>query len=398
VHYIRTSRHASSIITAALLVVIGIVVGITRHDPGDHRGVELRADQQSLQPSPTVTVPSDLLDHTPAAGSEHGATPLTIGKLGAPIHAPATHHAGRTTTGSGGNGTSNGRGATNTTIGGTGSGGPATTTGGRGASGSAFVPGRIAFSAAGALWTMNPDRDAPDARKIASGGYFPAWSPDHKAIAFADADGAGGALHVVSASGEYGLTTGVAADSQPVWSPDGSRIAFARIDNTNAQYSEIWVINSDGSGTAQLTHLPCLNRDPSWSPDGKTIVFWSSSADCANGDYALFALDVSSGVAAPFNPPNTNSGSPAWSPDGTRIAFASDGDGGSGFEICVMDADGSNRHAITNLSGDDTDPAWSPDAEQIAFMRDGGIYTMSAIDPDSTPHLLVAHAIQPAWY
>jgi TolB protein len=386
VHFIRNNRHASAIITAVVLVAVGIVVGVTRHDPGDRGGVELRADQQSLQPTPTATVPSDVVGHTPAAGSDPGATPLTIGKLGAPIHAPASssHGSGRTSTGS----TDESPATTTVTHG---SGDPTATTA---ASGNAFLPGRIAYSASGAVWTINPDGSDP--RKVTAPGFFPAWSPDHAAIAYADADSPGGGLHVATAKGDYGLTTGVVDDSQPAWSPDGKKIAFARIDNTNPQYSEIWVINRDGSGTTQLTHLPCLNRDPAWSPDGKTVAFWSSSGDCANGKYALYSLDLATGATTPFNPPTTNSGAPSWSPDGKTIAFSSDGDGGVGFEICAMNADGSNRHRITNLSGDDTDPAWSPDAKRLVFARDGGIYTMTATG--STRTLLVSGAIQPAWY
>ena len=396
-HFIRTSRHASAVVTAVILVVIGIVVGVTRHDPGDHGGgVELRADQQSLQPSPTITVPSDVVGHTPTQGSEPGNTPLTIGKLGAPIHAPALGKGGRTTTGSGGNG-GGGNDTTNTTVGG---GTTNTTTGsGGGGGGSAFVPGRIAYSLSGAIWTINPDGSG--ARNVVAPGFFPAWSPDHSAIAYADADGAGGGLHVVTASGDTGLTTGVADDSAPVWSPDGKKIAFGRIDDTQpVEKSEIWIVDRDGKNLRQLTHLTCpngFNRDPSWSPDGKTIVFWSSNADCAHGNYSLYSVDVASGVATPFNPPvNTLSDGPAWSPDGKTIAFSSNGYDGVGFDICVMNPDGTNAHHIEQVSGNEKDPAWSPDAKRMVIARSGGIYLMNKDGSDITP--LVSGGIQPAWY
>jgi Tol biopolymer transport system component len=264
--------------------------------------------------------------------------------------------------------------------------------------GAALAPGRIAYSASGALWTV--DDDGGDARRVAAHGFFPAWSPGHSAIAYSDGDSPGGALRIVTASDDYALTTGVADDSQPVWSPDGRKIAFARIDNTNDEYSEIWVVNKDGSGTRQLTHLRCFNRDPSWSEDGRKLVFWSSSDHCdpgpTQGQYELYTYELATGKVTRLGT-NTNSGGPAWSPDNAQIAFSSDGYVGVGFEIVVMNADGSNAHRLTTLSGDDTDPAWSPDATEIVFARDGGIYKMSASNGGNRT-LIAAGGSQPAWY
>ncbi len=78
----------------------------------------------------------------------------------------------------------------------------------------------------------------------------------------------------------------------PAWSPVDNRITFwSGIEN---QYGQIWVINSDGTGSKQLTE-DCSHRnsdDPSWSPDGKKILFstgrsgrnelWVMDADGSN--------------------------------------------------------------------------------------------------------------------
>jgi Tol biopolymer transport system component len=78
----------------------------------------------------------------------------------------------------------------------------------------------------------------------------------------------------------------------PAWSPVDNRIAFwSGIEN---RYGQIWVINSDGTGSKQLTK-DCSRRnsdDPSWSPDGKKILFstgrsgrnelWVMDADGSN--------------------------------------------------------------------------------------------------------------------
>jgi Tol biopolymer transport system component len=69
----------------------------------------------------------------------------------------------------------------------------------------------------------------------------------------------------------------------------------------------------------------------------------------------------------------------AFSPDGARIAFGSSRDGG--FEIYVMNADGSHVRRLTESPGVDMRPAWSPDGRTVAFTsaRDGN-YEIYAID------------------
>ena len=82
----------------------------------------------------------------------------------------------------------------------------------------------------------------------------------------------------------------------PAWSPVDNRIAIW--SGIERRYGQIWVINSDGTGSKQLTK-ECSRRnndDPSWSPDGKKILFstgrsgrnelWVMDADGSNEERA----------------------------------------------------------------------------------------------------------------
>jgi Tol biopolymer transport system component len=74
---------------------------------------------------------------------------------------------------------------------------------------------------------------------------------------------------------------------------------------------------------------------------------------------------------------------PAWSPDGTRVAFSTNRDtNGTGpGEIYVVDADGSDLHAVTHgvpPGHSRFEPVWSPDGSQLAYLERN-----SATDPAS---------------
>jgi TolB protein len=88
----------------------------------------------------------------------------------------------------------------------------------------------------------------------------------------------------------------------PAWSPVDNRIAFwSGIEN---RYGQVWVINSDGTKSTQLTEDPTHRNsdDPSWSPDGKKILFstgrsgrnelWIMDADGSN-ERKLSDIDAS---------------------------------------------------------------------------------------------------------
>jgi PKD repeat protein len=168
---------------------------------------------------------------------------------------------------------------------------------------------------------------------------------------------------------------------EPSWSPNGAKIAFAS-DQTGDW--EIFIMNADGSGKAQLTSNVGFDVAPAISPDGTKIIFVSDR----DGDFEIFVMNIDGTNVTQLTSNADGDGAqgpdlfglgfgisvPSWSPDGTKIAFTSDRDGGD-FDIFIMDADGTNVTQLTTSSADDYDPFWLPNGEEIVFVsdRDGGI-------------------------
>jgi Tol biopolymer transport system component len=198
---------------------------------------------------------------------------------------------------------------------------------------------------------------------------MPAWSPDGGQIAFASRDrGRDFEICVVSVTDDLQgvesktsrqLTDNDHDDLHPTWSADGARIAFfSRRDN----YTDIYVINVDGTDERQLTDNGANDEDPAWSPDGTQIAFISRR----DGDYEIYVMKPDGTDSRSLTDNDTNEWSPAWSPDGTQIAFISDRNGER--HLFVMNADGSNPRQLTGASHPwNDDPAWSPDGTLIAF-------------------------------
>lgn len=119
--------------------------------------------------------------------------------------------------------------------------------------------------------------------------------------------------------------------AEPQISPDGKKIVYVRRfadPMTDRRYSNLWVVNSDGTDHRSIT----------------------------TG--------------------NHSDASPRWSPDGTRIAYLSDADGRQQIYLRWMDSGQTAR--ITNLEQTPEAIAWSPDGKMLSF---------SALVPDKGPHL-----------
>jgi dipeptidyl aminopeptidase/acylaminoacyl peptidase len=121
-----------------------------------------------------------------------------------------------------------------------------------------------------------------------------------------------------------------------------------------------------------------LPTDPQISPDGKKIVYVRRFADpMTDRRYSNLWIVNSDGTDhRPLTSGNRGDASPRWSPDGTRIAYLSDADGKQQIYIRWMDTGQTAR--VTNLDQSPDAIAWSPDGKMLSF---------SALVPGKGPHL-----------
>jgi TolB protein len=203
----------------------------------------------------------------------------------------------------------------------------------------------------GYVWGLDPfdiytaNADGSNLQRLTSFGVYTAegtLSPDGRTIVFTSLKDGDLDIYTMSVDGTglRKLTNTPGYDGGPFFSPDGTQIVYRAWHPTDslelADYRdllsqrivrpnrmEIWILNADGSGQHQVTHLGGANFAPSFTPDGRRISFSSNypNPHCGNFDLYLVNLDGSTLEQVTFSP--EFDGFPQFSPEGKRLVWAS---------------------------------------------------------------------------
>jgi dipeptidyl aminopeptidase/acylaminoacyl peptidase len=220
----------------------------------------------------------------------------------------------------------------------------------------------------GHLYVM--DADGKDQRPLTDGPTFDfgaSFSTDGQTIVFCrDRDGVCH-LWVMNADGSNPepLTDDLWFDCSPTFSPDGKQIVFNRMERgqihlnppaddeeLSRRFTEVYVMNSDGTNQHRLTHNGEDDMPIAYSANGARIFFRVASRTLVMDSDGSNVQDLGQGHEQ------------SLSLDGQRIVFDM-----IDRQIGIMNADGTGRRAIYQSPTRISNPIFTPDGAHVVFVE-----------------------------
>ncbi|HWO88431.1 MAG TPA: hypothetical protein VNL98_04695 [Gemmatimonadales bacterium] len=239
------------------------------------------------------------------------------------------------------------------------------------------------------LVRSNFDPNFESLRFVNSAG---SWSPDGTEYVFASKSGPSDVINIVDVrSGRVvqRIRPGVQAVTNPSFSPDGRRIVFSGL---NGGWSDLYIIDRDGSNERRLTEDRYADLQPVWSPDGRALAFVTDRGPETDfgilrfGSFRLALYHLEGDSIELLQGMEGNNLNPQWAPDSRSLAFISDRTGI--YNLFLFDRDSVETYqltrAYTGLSGlTDLSPvlSWAREADRLVFTYyERGEYNVYSID------------------
>ena len=162
-------------------------------------------------------------------------------------------------------------------------------------------------------------------------------------------------------TGEAQVTNNNSYESQPTISKDGK---IACVSN---KYENFEICLANGEDIIRVTNHDNTDTDPAWFPNGNKLLFAREVLRNSN-DYQIYSINSDGSGETKFISSAYSDRHASFSPDGNKILLERKISGSR--QVFIADKDGKNLKQLTFESFNHYEPKWSPDGKGIVFYTD----------------------------